>query len=141
MTDWKTVKPIDVRKIHVRFEGDVNTYWDVTLKDGTSMEFYGYESGPHYGSAEHPNCDGSLWDDNAELYDWLVDVVNLEIPHFDPSKEAVDFDLAFTSIARVVTNVEVQHSNTTDDDEGFTVNDVATSHPGIFIFNPLGEAT
>lgn len=95
--NWTDANPSDVKTIHMRHEGDVNSYWDVVLKDNTKMKFYGYESGPHY--EDGPKADASLWDDNPKLYEFLCDI-NLQIPEFDPSEDAVDYDLSFNHTSK-----------------------------------------
>lgn len=102
--DWKLVKPSDIKSIHMRFEGDVNSYWDVKLKDGTGGKFYGCESGPHYEENDY-----SLWDDNQELYDFLCELQQVHVPGNRSDDDGVDFDLVFTHPNRaIMSNIVVQ---------------------------------
>lgn len=112
--NWSTVKPTDIKSIHMRNEGDINSYWDLTLKDGTRQEFYGYESGPHYGSG--PKVDEALWDDNEKLYEWLCDLNAglVSIPEFKDD-DGIDYDLTLSTLngklIGMVSNIVIQRDD------------------------------
>ena len=110
--------------------------WDVELNDGTKMGFYGYQSGPHYDDG--PRVDGSLWDDNQELYEWLLHLSSIEVPYWNPEgPEAVEFDLSLKRarskpnlLVATVTNIQVYHS----EGDG-VVADKAIPYPGVYTYN------
>lgn len=115
-TDMAAVKVTDLKTIHMRYEGEMNTYWDLTLNDGRTQNFYGYQSSPTYDS-------GYLHQDNKPLSDWLCELVGLlDIPHWDCETEAVDFDLRVRpnrsgkTVLCFIANIKVQHEDdsTTD---------------------------
>lgn len=120
--NWSTVKPSDLKSIHLRYEGDVNSYWRFSL-DGVEHRFYGYESGPHFEGG--PDSDGSLWDHNPTLYDFLCDLhYPLQHPEWDSDYEGIDFDLDLKT--GIVTNIVIQHRSPDDD------RDDESTHPGPF---------
>ncbi len=130
--NWSTVKPTDIRSIHLRLEGEVNTQWKVILKDGTVMGFDGVESGPHYMNG--PKASYSLWDDNQDLYNWLCDLQSkISIPVWDPEEEAVDCDITLSTeenrLIGTLSDIVVQHN----DDGDWTRTTKCSEQPSFYL--------
>ena len=108
----RRIKELDgVWSIRLRAEGDVNRMWEFRLTGGENGEsivvgMYAYE-----GSAQYDYDDGSVWDDDRELDEFLEELFDRVSPYypdnFDEGADVAEFEL-FTR-AGVLNLTTVEH--------------------------------
>lgn len=88
-------------KAHVRLEGSVNQFWDMTREDGTVDEFYAIEGSPRYSLTNgvvHPHCDDFVHNFDPKLSDQLFDLSCLEECDED---QCIEFDVELNDLGAV----------------------------------------
>ena len=99
------VKKSDIKSAHIRYEGDQNVDWILTLRNGEKLEVQSIGQGsPEF------NDNGvtrAVHHVNKELEDWLMTSLNITMSdYFNDEEECIDFDMDMDS--GTITGVEVQ---------------------------------
>lgn len=95
---------MQAKSCHIRQEGEINTFWKFSMKDGSVVEFYSIDSEiPKEGTTDEPA--------DSMLSRWLEDLVALTSPEadiWDFEQDAVDYDVDLEK--HMVWNIEVQRA-------------------------------